>query len=369
MYHHIFYKRSFNRFYDLNCLQNINNWRFCTLMLLKPLIKSTNVGRQVRLIGALMMMSWFSAFSQKDTTGFWETPETLNRGRFWTAAGVGAIGYTGTLVSLNELWYKQYPRTSFHFFNDAREWQQMDKAGHMFTAYFEADWLYGISRWTGMRRTTSIWTSALVASGLQATVETLDGFSSKWGFSVYDFASNLGGSGMWAAQQIFWDEQRIRLKVSSTYRTYPDEFLQGSPTGTTSLRTRTNDLYGENIFESFLKDYNAQTIWVSVNLHSFMKEESKFPKWFNVAVGYGAENMYGGFENTWELDGNEYHTSETRYPRYRQWYISPDIDLSKLRIRSRPLKTLVSMLNIFKFPAPALEINGKGGVVWKWFYY
>ncbi len=338
-------------------------------MLLKPLFKSTNVGRQVWLIASMIVICWFSAASQKDSTGFWDIPDTLHKGRFWTAAGAGAVGYTGTLISLNELWYKQYPRTSFHFFNDAREWQQMDKAGHMFTAYFEADWLYGISRWTGMKRTTAIWASAIVATGLQATVETLDGFSSQWGFSPYDFAANLGGSGMWAAQQILWDEQRIRLKVSSTYRTYPNELLQGDMNGTTTLRTRTNDIYGENILESFLKDYNAQTIWLSVNLHSFMHEESKFPKWLNIAVGYGAENMFGGFDNSWEIAGEEFIASEIDYPRYRQWYLSPDIDLSKINVRSKPLKTILSMLNIFKIPAPALEINGKGGVKWKWGYY
>jgi len=33
------------------------------------------------------------------------------------------------------------------------------------------------------------------------------------------------------------------------------------------------------------------------------------------------------------------------------------------------LKALVCMANIFKIPAPALEINGKGGVKWKWLHY
>lgn len=368
MYHHIIYKRSFNRFYDLICLQNINNWRFTPLMSLKARIKSANILQSVSLLLILLLQS-ASGISQKDSIGFWDYPPSIDKGRFFTAAGAGSVAYAGALISLNELWYKQYPRTSFHFFDDAREWNQMDKAGHMFTAYFEADWIYGITRWTGMKRKPAILTSALVATGLQATVETLDGFSSKWGFSVYDFASNIGGSGLWAVQQLVWDEQRIRLKVSSTYRTYPSEMITGIDGASTTLRTRTDDLYGKNIFQSFLKDYNAQTIWLSVNPSSFMREESKFPKWLNIAVGYGAENMFGGFENEWTVDGNMFSLSEETYPRYRQWYLSPDIDLTRINIRSKPLKALVWMINIFKFPAPALEINGKGGVKWKWMYY
>jgi Predicted periplasmic lipoprotein (DUF2279) len=329
----------------------------------------TNVNWKQSFLVLVFGICTCSLAGQKDTLGFWDIPVTLHKGRFWTAAGTGMTAYAGALISLNQLWYKQYSRTSFHFFNDALEWQQMDKAGHMFTAYFEADWGYHVARWTGMNRKSSIWTGALLAVGLQATVETLDGFSSKWGFSAYDFGSNLAGSSLWAAQQAAWNEQRIRMKVSSTYRSYPGEVITGSHFGTTTLKERTDDLYGKNIFQSFLKDYNAQTIWLSVNIHSFLKEENQFPRWLNVAVGYGAENMFGGFENKWDIGDNTFETSDERYPRYRQWYISPDVDLSKIKIKSKLLKTLLCMANVFKFPAPALEINGEGGVRWKWVYY
>lgn len=369
MYHHIFYKRSFNRFYDLNCLQNINSWRFSASMACHPEINPSSLMKQLLLLFILSLTPLAVIVSQRDTTSFWDYPPTLHKTRFWTAAGTGAVAYTGTLITLNELWYKQYPRTSFHFFNDADEWLQMDKAGHMFTAYFEADWIYAITRWTGMKRKPSILTSAIVATGLQATVETLDGFSSKWGFSVHDFLSNVAGSSLWMSQQFAWDEQRIRMKVSSTYRQYPALLIDGHPSGTTTLRERTDDLYGNNIFQSFLKDYNAQTVWLSINVSSFLPEENNFPKWLNIAAGYGAENMFGGFENEWEHEGDTYKLSTAAYPRYRQFYISPDIDLGKINVKSKPLKMILCMANIFKIPAPALEINGRGGVKWKWIYF
>jgi hypothetical protein len=47
-----------------------------------------------------------------------------------------AIGASASsVVGLNSLWYKDYPRSNFHFFNDSKEWMQMDKFGHVFSAY------------------------------------------------------------------------------------------------------------------------------------------------------------------------------------------------------------------------------------------
>jgi len=318
----------------------------------------------------LLALAWsLSLHGQKEGPGFWDIPDSLNKVRFWALTGTGLVLYTGTVISLNELWYEEYPRTSFHLFNDSKEWQQMDKAGHMFTTYFESDWIYHVARWTGSNRKTSIWAGALISTGLQTTLEVLDGFSSEWGFSMYDMAFNIAGASMWAGQQAAWDEQRIRLKVSSSFVEYPEDIVYGTPSGTTTIRERTNDLFGENILETFVKDYNAQTIWASVNIHSFLKKESKFPKWLNVAVGYSGENMFGGTDNEWEEDGNTYKTNDEVYPRFRQFVLSPDIDLTKINIKSKPLRALLGMANIFKFPAPALVINGKGGLKWDWLYY
>lgn len=330
---------------------------------------SANVWCKPTLILILVLILTVSASGQKDSTSFWEAPDSFHKGRFWGATATGAVAYTGTLIALNELWYKDYPRSSFHGFNDWNEWQQMDKAGHMFTTYFESDWIFQVARWTGMKKKASILTGSLVALGIQTSLEILDGFSSKWGFSSSDMAFNIAGAGFWAGQQAIWDEQRIRMKFSTNYRTYPEELVMGVPSGETTIRERTDDLYGTSFFETMLKDYNAQTIWLSVNVHSFLKKENTFPKWLNFAIGYGAENMYGGFDNTWEVDENTYSTDDAKYPRFRQIILSPDIDLSKLNIKSKPLKTLVYMLNIFKMPAPAIVINGKGGVEWDWLYY
>ncbi|MDX1408734.1 MAG: DUF2279 domain-containing protein [Saprospiraceae bacterium] len=300
---------------------------------------------------------------QAQHTGFLARPDSLDQTRFWVATGATAAIYTGTVIGLNEIWYDQYARTSFHFFNDWGEWKNMDKMGHLYTAYFESQWLYSIARWTGVQERPSTWIGAGMGVVLQSTIEVLDGFSEKWGFSIPDFAFNVLGAGTFFAQQRLWSEQRILLKVSGTPRQYPPiEIPSASNGGSTTLRARANDLYGTGFFERFIKDYNEQTVWASVNLSAFVKTGPQFPGWLNIAFGYGAENLFGGFENTWEDEGRIYILDDPRYDRYGQFYLAPDIDFSRIPSKSPLVRTLLGMLNVIKLPAPALEINRVDGV-------
>ena len=41
------------------------------------------------------------------------------------------------MFALSVMWYDQNERNRFHFFDDAKEWQQVDKLGHSHMAYFE----------------------------------------------------------------------------------------------------------------------------------------------------------------------------------------------------------------------------------------
>ncbi|MFX4861163.1 hypothetical protein ABTC05_19180, partial [Acinetobacter baumannii] len=62
------------------------------------------------------------------------------------------------------------------------------------------------------------------------------------------------------------------------------------------LNNRADSLYGTTFFSRVLKDYNAQTYWASINVRSFFKQ-SNWPSWLNIAVGYGAEGMFGASSN------------------------------------------------------------------------
>ena len=43
---------------------------------------------------------------------------TTNNQKKITVAGLSATGYIGSLYFLNNAWYKNYPKSSFHVFND-----------------------------------------------------------------------------------------------------------------------------------------------------------------------------------------------------------------------------------------------------------
>ena len=147
---------------------------------------------------------------------FLERADTLHPGRFWTCAAGGAVIYTGVSIALWHSWYKDYDIGPFHSFNDWGEWEHMDKWGHVFTAYNEANWSFQGALWTGMDRRKAMWTGVGVSLLLQSTVETMDGFSEKWGFSWSDCGFNLLGAGIFAAQEITWGEQRVVFKVSNS---------------------------------------------------------------------------------------------------------------------------------------------------------
>lgn len=293
-------------------------------------------------------------------SNFFTPSDTFNQKRFNYALGISAATYTGFSVGLYHAWYKQYPQEGFHFFNDSGEWNNMDKIGHVYTAYFQGVLCYKGAKWTGLSENNSILVGAICGSLFQTTIEVMDGFSSEWGFSVYDMGANTAGIGLYILQQKYWKEQRISLKVSSLPSSYPDFKVVGSMGNTVSLQDRADDLFGSSFAEKFLKDYNAQAYWASVNIHSFLPEGNKWPKWLNIALGYGADNMFGGYTNEWESEGEKFILGESVFPRTHQFYLGFDLDLSKIKTKNNFFKGVLSMFNIFKMPSPALEINNRG---------
>lgn len=312
----------------------------------------------ILLSGLALSTMGQSSLSKK--ADFFAPSDTFNQKRFNYALGISAATYTGFSIGLYHAWYKQYPQESFHFFNDGGEWSNMDKIGHTYTAYFQGVLCYKGAKWTGLSEDKSILVGAICGSLFQTTIEIMDGFSSEWGFSVYDIGANFAGIGLFAWQQKHWKDQRISMKVSSIPRNYPDFLVVGSGGAEISLQDRADDLFGASFAEKFLKDYNAQTYWASVNIHSFLPEGNGWPTWLNLALGYGADNMYGGFENVWEVDGERFELDSDLYPRIHQFYLGFDIDLSRIKTDNNLLKGILSMFNIFKMPSPAIELNSRG---------
>lgn len=276
------------------------------------------------------------------------TPQQIkNRTRLVTIGNIA--GYGGAMVGLYAAWYKDYPQSGFHTFNDSREWLQVDKVGHLYSSYITSRGSMELWRWTGIDRKKRIWIGGLSGVFYLTVIETLDGFSTDWGWSWSDFATNILGSGLLVAQELAWDDQRVKLKFSFHRKEYGDP----------ELNMRSDELFGSSSAERLLKDYNGQTYWASVNLKHFFKN-SNIPGWLAIAAGYGAEGMFGGEENIGKDDFGNILFDRRDIKRYRQWYLAPDIDFSKIKTNKKALKFFFTVLSAFKFPAPSLELsNGK----------
>ncbi len=255
-----------------------------------------------------------------------------------TGVLVGAT-LAGTLLILDQAWYADYERSPMHSFDDSGEWLQMDKAGHFFSAYTLGSWGHALMQRCGASPGAARWVGGSLGLFFLTGVELLDGTSAGWGFSWSDMAANAIGTSLFIGQDALWGEQRIVAKFSA----HLSPFAEQAP-----------DLLGSSTMERFLKDYNGQTIWLSANLDRFMPRTG-LPRWLSVSVGYGAEGMVSAFPPEEGVD-----------PRYRQFYLAPDIDLARIKVRSRALRTALFVLGSIKFPLPALEFTSTGQVNAHW---
>lgn len=303
-----------------------------------------------------------------------QAADTLHKPRLWAAVGAGTAVYGAAMVHWHRAWMDNYPSEQFRTINDFGDWNQMDKMGHWLMAYNQSRWVYAGARWAGLRPKASAWLGFAGSQLVMTSLEMFDGYASQWGFSWSDMGFNLLGSGMFLAQELGWHEQRITMKVSAWPKVYPAETLYPvSPAGSdgsTTLQQRSDALYGTGLVGLFLKNYNANTVWASVNPRSFFPEKAPWlPRWLNLAVGMGADNLFVAQGYEWKASRNcegpdcdVYRLDSERYPRTRQFYLSLDVDLTRLGIRNRFLRTLAGVVNIIKIPAPTLEVTDRGGV-------
>ncbi len=277
---------------------------------------------------------------------FFKKSDTLHKSRRNFVAITEASLATATLIGLDRIWYADFPRSSFQFINDNNEWLQMDKAGHVFASYYIGNIGAEVLDWSGVSKKNQLIYGATLGFGFLTAVEVMDGFSAEWGASWGDVLANGLGTGLFVGQELLWNEQRIKLKYSF-HRT---RFAEVRP----------NKL-GSGFLEESLKDYNGQTYWLSANIHSFFKQ-SKVPKWLNVAVGYGAEGLVAGTPET-------QREISPQLKRFRQFYLSLDIDLTKIETKSKFLNSIFSVINFIKIPAPTLEINSLGKMKFHYIYF
>ncbi|MFN7013970.1 MAG: DUF2279 domain-containing protein, partial [Bacteroidia bacterium] len=106
----------------------------------------------------------------------------------------------GSLIALNEAWYKNYHTNTFRFFNDNDEWLQMDKIGHFYSAYHLTQKGSILYQGCGLEKNKANIVSSVYAFSYLLGIELLDGFSQKWGFSLGDIIANTSGTAIAIAQ-------------------------------------------------------------------------------------------------------------------------------------------------------------------------
>ncbi|MFE3868673.1 DUF2279 domain-containing protein [Flavobacterium sp. LS2P90] len=293
------------------------------------------------------LIGFQTVFGQSKIDSFLKPSDSLNTKRQNAVIISEAVLASGTLIGLNQLWYADYPKSDFHFINDNSEWLQMDKLGHSFSSYHLGRLSAEALNWSGTSKKNQLVYGAGLGFVFLTAVEVFDGFSAEWGASTGDIIANASGTVLYVSQELIWKEQRITPKFSFHTTQYSDQ----RPA-----------VLGSSFTEQILKDYNGQTYWLSVNLYSFSKD-SKIPKWLNLALGFGGDGMITGNR------GNYSENSISNPQRFRQFYLSLDVDLTKIKTKSHFLKTIFSVLNTVKIPAPTIEIRQFNGIKWHLIYF
>lgn len=270
-----------------------------------------------------------------------QAQNTIDTTRLRTVVITESALFAGTLIGLGTMWYDEKDRSSFHFFNDNAEWKQLDKAGHFFAAYNAGYFGMQALEWAGVEGKKKVFYGGSLGLAFLTTVEIFDGFGKKWGFSWGDMAANFAGTGLVIGQELAFSDQPVRIKFS-----YHDN----------QIPTYRKDVLGENLMQQLIKDYNGQTYWASINLKSLTGEDV-FPAWLNLAIGYGATGMPSARSNKIKIGEKEYI-----FEQYRQYYLSFDIALEKIKSNSGFLNALLKSFSVLKVPFPTLEYNQKNGI-------
>ncbi|HOT13797.1 MAG TPA: DUF2279 domain-containing protein [Bacteroidales bacterium] len=258
----------------------------------------------------------------------------------YKALGLTTAYYGASMYVLSKTWYRDKDLVSFHFYNDNSGYLQVDKFGHTWGSYVYSYIGYHYLINSGFSRKEALFYGATLGFTLQAPIEIMDGIHQGYGFSLGDIAANALGSGLVIGQELLFNEQIIKYKFSYWESSYAHD---------------ANGYLGETSLNRMLKDYNGHTYWFSFPVNKFFKSQF-IPEWLNIAIGYGANGMFGEFENISSYKGVDI----PKTIRYRQFLISLDIDWTKIKTSSKMLKIIFKGLTFVKLPFTTFEYNSMG---------
>ena len=277
--------------------------------------------------------------------------ETTNQNKtiVYKALAFTSVYYASSLYILSETWYKDKKRVPFHFYNDNAGYLQVDKFGHMFGSYvYSYIGYFGLLKLGATRKEALIFGSTL-GFVMQFPIEIMDGLHEGYGFSWGDIVANSMGSALVLGQEMLFNEQLIKYKFSYWESNYSN---------------KANGYLGTNSFNRIFNDYNGHSYWLSFPINK-IHSINFLPDWLNIAIGYGANGMYGEFENITSYNG----VTIPETARYSQYLLSLDIDWTRIKTDSKFLQVLFKGMTFIKLPFPTLEYNSKGQFKGYWIYY
>ena len=245
-----------------------------------------------------------------------------------------------SLVGINEVWYKNYARSDFHFFDDLKEWNGMDKIGHACTSYQLNKISHSLFKKNNIKK--PLLKSSVYTFGYMLGVELLDGYSTEWGFSIYDVIGNGLGTILYTFQERKFKNQPFKIKFSSHKSTYA------------SCRP---SLLGENRLQQILKDYNGQTYWLTFNYNELWNKRIKLFDYIDFAFGYSIDGFTGGHNNPEISSCNCLISNCNNLKRTSQFIFSVDLNTSKIKNKHPILGKFLLPFDIVKIPFPAFILN------------
>ena len=210
----------------------------------------------------------------------------------------------------------------------------VDKAGHFYTSYFYFNALYEFMDWGGFDETTKLITSMAIPAFYALSIELNDGFT-YFSFSGYDLTANMLGIGYGVLQRQYPYLNNFKFKWSYY------------PSGIIPL---------DNKF-IIANDYDGHIYWLSVDVNGVLPERLKgyWPKYLNIAAGYGAKNV--SHRNAW------LGLISPNGPKKRKFAFSIDYNLGSFEVKDDFLNVVRNIVDYLHFPAPGLKsIEGQGTV-------
>lgn len=257
-----------------------------------------------------------------------------------TVLKYGMIVYSAASFYTEYKWWWEGNYHRFKFENDGF-WNNysngIDKVGHFYTSYLYFNLTYSIMRWGDYDESTALWIAFFFPTFNALSIEIGDGFST-YAFSNSDLTANMLGIGYAYLQKKIPFLQNFSFKWSY----YPSGIIPNDG------NFRITD------------DYDGHIYWLSINVYNLLPTglQNYYPRWLNVAVGYGGKNISG--RPSWvgtpiSSPGNA----------QRSWSVSFDYNLMELPLEGglwEPFKTLVDQ---FKFPAPGIRKIGDRSAEYK----